>query len=172
MRHGQFVASMIQAMLLAARKWQLVAMVYHKQTLEILPLSVSEWQWVGPTMYLLSNYRLWSEGDNVLGTWNVSQGRRSMVKVKFQKSRFYFKVKGHGSRSKFGVKVNVKGRGQISGAQQSILVARLCQVQQRATPQVWSWEKSLPVQSVCLCVCNQWGYADNCADAVNRLLIL
>ena len=24
-------------------------------------------------------------------------------------------------------------------------------------------------QGVCLCVCNQWAYADNCADAVDRL---
>ncbi len=30
----------------------------------------------------------------------------------------------------------------------------------------------LPVQSVCLCACNQWVYADNHADAVDRLLIL
>ncbi len=31
--------------------------------------------------------------------------------------------------------------------------------------------ESLPVQRVCLFVCNQWAYADNCADAVDRLLI-
>ncbi len=30
---------------------------------------------------------------------------------------------------------------------------------------------SLPAWGVCLCVCNQWAYADNCADAVDRLLI-
>ncbi len=30
----------------------------------------------------------------------------------------------------------------------------------------------LPVHSVCLCACNQWAYADNRADAVDRLLIL
>ena len=30
---------------------------------------------------------------------------------------------------------------------------------------VWSKEESLPVKSICLCVCNQWAYADNCADA-------
>ncbi len=34
-----------------------------------------------------------------------------------------------------------------------------------------SEEELLPVQSVCLCACNQWAYADNCADAVDRLLI-
>ena len=28
-----------------------------------------------------------------------------------------------------------------------------------------------PVQGYCLCVCNQWAYVDNCADAVDRLLI-
>ena len=28
-----------------------------------------------------------------------------------------------------------------------------------------------PVQSVCLCACNQWAYADNRADAVHRFLI-
>ncbi len=32
-------------------------------------------------------------------------------------------------------------------------------------------EEPLPVQSVCLCACNQWVYADNRADAVDRLLI-
>ncbi len=32
-------------------------------------------------------------------------------------------------------------------------------------------QESLPVLGVCLCVCNQWAYADNCADAVDRLLI-
>ncbi len=31
--------------------------------------------------------------------------------------------------------------------------------------------ESLPVQRVCLYACNQWAYADNCADAVDRLLI-
>ncbi len=35
-----------------------------------------------------------------------------------------------------------------------------------------SKEEPLPVQSVCLCACNQWAYADNCADAVDRLLML
>ncbi len=35
-----------------------------------------------------------------------------------------------------------------------------------------SKEEPLPVQKVCLCACNQWVYADNCADAVDRLLIL
>ncbi len=29
----------------------------------------------------------------------------------------------------------------------------------------------LSVQSVCLCACNLWAYADNRADAVDRLLI-
>ncbi len=27
------------------------------------------------------------------------------------------------------------------------------------------------MRSDCLCVCNQWAFADNCADAVDRLLI-
>ena len=39
----------------------------------------------------------------------------------------------------------------------ALLGARLCRVQQRATAS--------------LCVCNQWAYADNCTDAVDRLLI-
>ncbi len=34
-----------------------------------------------------------------------------------------------------------------------------------------SKEEPLPVQGVCLCACNQWAYADNRADAVDRLLI-
>ena len=34
----------------------------------------------------------------------------------------------------------------------------------------WSKEESLPAQSICLCVCNQWAYADNHADAVDRHL--
>ncbi len=36
---------------------------------------------------------------------------------------------------------------------------------------VWRKEELLPVQGVSLCVCNQWAYADNSADAVDRLLI-
>ncbi len=28
------------------------------------------------------------------------------------------------------------------------------------------------MEGVCLCVCNQSAYADNCAEAVDRLLIL
>ncbi len=34
-----------------------------------------------------------------------------------------------------------------------------------------SKEESLPVQNVCLCVCNQGAYVDNHADAVDRHLI-
>ncbi len=30
---------------------------------------------------------------------------------------------------------------------------------------------SCPNRSVCLCACNQWAYADNRADAIDRLLI-
>ncbi len=33
-------------------------------------------------------------------------------------------------------------------------------------------KEALPVQSVCLCACYQWAYADNRADAVDRLLML
>ncbi len=71
----------------------------------------------------------------------VGQGRRSKVKVKFQKSCFditvaCFKVnvkgQGQGHRSGSRSWIKVKGQGQISGAQQSILGARLCRVQQRA----------------------------------------
>ncbi len=46
------------------------------------------------------------------------------------------------------------------------LFVRLC-----VLSAVWSKEESLPVKSISLCVCNQWAYADNCADAVDRLLI-
>ncbi len=61
------------------------------------------------------------------------------------------------SRSKVGVKVKgrVKGRGHTSGVQRSILGTL-----------------SLPVQGVCLCVCNQLAFADYCEDAVDLLLIL
>ena len=31
------------------------------------------------------------------------------------------------------------------------------------------FEPSLPVQSICLCVCNQWAYANNRADVVDQL---
>ena len=31
--------------------------------------------------------------------------------------------------------------------------------------------RSLPVQGVCLCVCNQYAYADNYTDVVDQLLI-
>ncbi len=54
------------------------------------------------------------------------------------------KVMGQGQRSQ----VKVKGQGQISGAQRSILGARLCRVQQRAIRVITSVR--------CLCVCNQW----------------
>ncbi len=35
-----------------------------------------------------------------------------------------------------------------------------------------SKEELLPVQSVCLCACNRWAYADYRADAVDRLFYL
>ncbi len=38
-------------------------------------------------------------------------------------------------------------------------------------PKILSKEWSLPVWMFCLCVCNQGAYADNPADAVDRLLI-
>ncbi len=58
----------------------------------------------------------------------VGQGRRSKVKVKYQKSCFditvtLFKVKVKG-------RVKVMDQGQISGMQRLILGARLCRVQQ------------------------------------------
>ena len=34
-----------------------------------------------------------------------------------------------------------------------------------------SWLNHLPIQGVCLCVCNQWAYADNCTNVVDQLLI-
>ncbi len=67
-----------------------------------------------------------------------------------------------GSRSK--VRVKFIGQGQISGVQRSILDARLCRVQQRAIRVIAILR--------CLCVSNQWAYADNRADAVDQLLIL
>ncbi len=64
------------------------------------------------------------------------------------------------SRSKVGVKVTlkVKGQSQISGVQRSILGARLCRVQQRA-------KKSHYQSYVFVCV------SSNRVDAVDRLLI-
>ncbi len=47
-----------------------------------------------------------------------------------------------------------------------ILGARICRVQWRAIRTITR------VLGVCLCVYNQWEYADNCTDAVDRLLIL
>ena len=49
--------------------------------------------------------------------------------------------------------------------------ALLCpeSVQERGTTPITSL-RCLSV-CVCLCVCNQWSYADNRTDAVNRLLI-
>ena len=67
-----------------------------------------------------------------------------------------------GSRSK--VKVTVYSQSQIPGAQWSIFRARFAECSKEQL-------ESLPVKSVCLCVCNQWAYADNGADAVDRLLM-
>ncbi len=59
---------------------------------------------------------------------------------------------------KVKVTLKVKGQSQISGAQRSILGARLCRVQQRA-------KKSHYQSEVFVCV------SSNRADAVDRLLI-
>ena len=59
----------------------------------------------------------------------------SEVKVKCQKTCFDITVtllKGQGQRSRSSSRVKFKGQGQFSGAQRSILGARLCQVQQPA----------------------------------------
>ncbi len=65
-----------------------------------------------------------------------------MLKIVFFSSLLpCFKVKG---RVKVGVKV--MGQGQLSGAQRSILGARLCRVQQRAIGVI----TSLRCLSVCL----------------------
>ncbi len=79
------------------------------------------------------------------------------------KNRFYITVtsKHHVLRSRSKVKVN--GHCQPSGAQRSILGPRPCQVQRTEIGGINS--------NRCLCVCNHQAYADNCADAVDRLLI-
>ncbi len=73
------------------------------------------------------------------------------------------KVKGHGSKSW----VKVKGPDKISGAQRSILGARLCRVQQGEYRKFGAKESHYQ-SKVFLCVYDQWAYADNCAYAVDR----
>ena len=99
----------------------------------------------------------------------VGQGRRSRSNAK--KIVFWQHCDlALSSRSKVRVKVKgrvkIIGQGQISGTQQSILGARLCRVQQRAIRVITR------IRFKCLCVHNLWAYADNCADAVDRLLIV
>ncbi len=58
-------------------------------------------------------------------------------------------------------RLKVKGQSHISGAQRSILGARLCRVQQRAKKvhyQSKSKEESLSVRGFCLCVELSRGY--------------
>ncbi len=65
---------------------------------------------------------------------------------------FKVNVRGWGQDQRSGSRwlVNVKDQGRKSGVQRSIIGAK-CD---------------------CLCVCNEWAYANNCADMVNRLLII
>ena len=51
------------------------------------------------------------------------------------------------------------------------LVASVCPFAWALTAAAKSKGESLPVKSVCLCVCNPWAYEGNRADAVDRLLI-
>ncbi len=85
----------------------------------------------------------------------AGQGRRSKVKVKFQNRvltsllpciKVKMKGQGQGQKSVSRSWVEFKGQGQISGAQRSILGARLCRVQQRAIIVITSQRCS----SVCL----------------------
>ena len=57
--------------------------------------------------------------------------------------------RGQGQRSWSRSWVNVKSKGQISGAQQSILAVRLCSKDQK---------ESLPAKGVCLLVSNHGVY--------------
>ena len=72
----------------------------------------------------------------------TGQGRRSKVKVQCQnrvlhhcyialssRSKVGFKVTDQGQRSMSTSKVEVEVKGQISGAQRSMLGARLCRMQ-------------------------------------------
>ena len=38
-------------------------------------------------------------------------------------------------------------------------------------PQDWRQQKPLPIQRICLCVCNQGAFVDNLTDVVDQLLI-
>ncbi len=68
-------------------------------------------------------------------------------------------------------KVKVKGRAQGHDSRSHFWRAAV-DIRGSALPSAAkSEEESLPVQSVCLCVCNEWACADNRADAVDRLLI-
>ena len=61
------------------------------------------------------------------------------------------------------VRVKVKDQGQISGMQ-VVVVIRGSALQSVA-------KSNNPYYHSKVCVCNQWAYVDNCADAVDWLLI-
>ena len=76
-------------------------------------------------------------------------------------------VMGQGKRSRS--QVEVKGQGELSGAQRSILGTRLCRVEQRVIITGLEQRRVITIpRCLCVCVCNQWAYTDNCADAVDR----
>ena len=63
------------------------------------------------------------------------------------------------------LQVEFRGQGEISGGISDIMGSALPSTAE-------SSEESFPVSGVCLWVCNQCVYADNCTDAVDQLLIL
>ncbi len=78
-------------------------------------------------------------------------------------------------RSRSKVRVKVKGRVKVMSQGQrstSNFWRAAVDIRGSALPSAAKREgESLPVKSVCLCVCNPWAYAGNRADAVDRLLI-
>ncbi len=98
----------------------------------------------------------------------VGQRSRSNAKSRFLTSLshcFKVKVKGWDQGQRLGSRSRTKVKFKFlpCSSQYQGLAFTGCSKEQ---------QPPLPVQSDCLCVCNQWAYADNCADAViDRLLI-
>ncbi len=69
------------------------------------------------------------------------------------------------------VRLSVRPSVCPSGCTQGTLCLSVCPSVRLSIRQSTLSRLSLPVWGVCLCVCNQSAYADNRADAVDRLLI-
>ena len=72
------------------------------------------------------------------------------------------------SRSKVGVMVMGHGQRSRSTFQHAVVDIRGSALRSAAKSNRSHYQSS----GVRLCVCNQWAYAGNCADTVDRLLIM